>query len=204
MAKAPTIAEKTKKAFETMKGTYGYKNIMQAPKILKVVVSVGTGKLSKIDKKKNEFVAGRLAQIVGQKPVQTRAKQAVASFKTRQGDIIGQVATLRGKQMTGFLEKLLNVALPRAKDFRGISPRAVDGMGNCTIGIKEHSIFPEASDEDLRDVFGMAVTIVTNVKGQDEAREFLKIIGVPFRSVDEEKKVRARKKKEKRAPKPTA
>jgi large subunit ribosomal protein L5 len=203
MAKAPTIAEKTKIAYETMKGTYGYKNIMQAPKILKVVVSVGTGKMAKQDKKKNEFVAGRLAQIVGQKAVATRAKQAVASFKTREGDIIGQVVTLRGKQMTGFLEKLLNVALPRAKDFRGISPRAVDGMGNCTIGIKEHSIFPESSDEDLRDVFGMAVTIVTNVKGQDEAREFLKIVGVPFRTVDEEKKIRARKKKEKRS-KPAA
>lgn len=203
MAKAPTLAEKSKKAFETMKGTYGYANIMQAPKVEKVVVSVGTGKISKIDKKKNEFVAERLAQIVGQKPVATRAKQAVASFKTRQGDIIGQVATLRGAKMTAFLEKLLNIALPRAKDFRGISPRAVDQMGNCTIGIKEHTIFPEASDEDLRDVFGLAITIVTNVKNRDEAREYLKAIGVPFRSVDEEKKVRARKKKEKKA-KPTA
>jgi len=203
MAKASTLTDKTKKAFETMKGTYGYTNIMQAPKIEKVVVSVGTGKLSKIDKKKNEFVASRLAQIVGQKPVATRAKQAIASFKTRQGDIIGQVATLRGTKMNAFLEKLLNIALPRAKDFRGISPRAVDGMGNCTIGIKEHTIFPEASDEDLRDVFGLAITIVTNIKNQGEAREFLKIVGVPFRSVDEEKKARTRKKKEKRS-KPTA
>jgi large subunit ribosomal protein L5 len=186
-----------------MKGTYGYKNIMQAPKIEKVVVSVGTGKMSKTDKKRNDFVAERLAKIVGQKTLATRAKQAIASFKTRQGDIIGQIATLRGVRMHAFLEKLLNIALPRSKDFRGISPRAVDGMGNCTIGIKEHTIFPESSDEDLRDVFGMAITIVTNVKNRDEAREFLKIIGVPFRSVDEEKKARTRKKKEKKA-KPAA
>jgi large subunit ribosomal protein L5 len=203
MAKALTIKEKTAKAYETMKGTYGYKNIMQAPKIEKVVVSVGTGKMSKTDKKRNDFVAERLAKIVGQKTLATRAKQAIASFKTRQGDIIGQIATLRGVRMHAFLEKLLNIALPRSKDFRGISPRAVDGMGNCTIGIKEHTIFPESSDEDLRDVFGMAITIVTNVKNRDEAREFLKIIGVPFRSVDEEKKARTRKKKEKKA-KPAA
>jgi large subunit ribosomal protein L5 len=193
MAKAPTIAEKTKKAFETMKGSYGYANIMQAPKVLKVVVSVGTGKMSKADKKRNEFVAERLGKITGQKPAATRAKQAVASYKTRQGDVIGQMVTLR------------NVALPRAKDFRGISPRAVDGMGNCTIGIKEHTIFPESSDDDLRDVFGLAVTIVTNVRNQAEAREFLKLVGVPFRSVDEEKKARTRKKKEKKAkPAPVA
>ena len=195
MAKPLTIKEREHKAYETLKGTYGYKNVMQAPRVMKVVVSVGTGKMSRADKKKNDAIAERIMKITGQKPLMASAKQAVATYKTRQGDIIGLSVTMRGARMYGFLERLLNIALPRAKDFRGISPRSVDEMGNCTIGIKEHTIFPETSDEDLRDVFGMAITLVTNVKGRDEARDFLKIVGVPFRTSDEPKKAVKRDKK---------
>ena len=157
----------------------GYKNPMQKPKITKVIVSTGVGSFK--DKNKFKVVEDRLARITGQKVSPRGAKISIASFKSRQGDVVGYQVTLRGKRMHDFLERLLNIALPRTKDFRGISPDAADEMGNYTLGIKEHTIFPETSDEELKDVFGLAVTIVTTAKSKEEVIKFLTHLGFPFR-----------------------
>jgi len=174
-----TTKQKQNEVFAVLKEKMGWTNLMQAPRLSKVVISVGTGSFK--DKKKNELVAARLMKITGQKPAPRGAKKAIASFKTRLGDLIGYQITLRGPRLFGFLDKFLNVALPRTKDFRGISPKAVDEMGNITIGIKEHTIFPETADEDLRDVFGLAITIVTTAQNRAEALAFFEHIGIPFR-----------------------
>ena len=174
-----TTKQKQNEVFAVLKEKMGWTNLMQAPRLSKVVISVGTGSFK--DKKKNELVAARLMKITGQKPAPRGAKKAIASFKTRLGDLIGYQITLRGPRLFGFLDKFLNVALPRTKDFRGISPKAVDEMGNITIGIKEHTIFPETADEDLRDVFGLAITIVTTAQTHAEALAFFEHIGIPFR-----------------------
>ena len=129
----------------------------------------------------HNVVAGRLAIIAGQKPSGRPAKKSIASFKLREGEVIGQLVTLRGARMFGFLDKVLNVSLPRTKDFRGINRTSVDNIGNLTFGIKEHTIFPEIHDEELKDVFGLAVTIVTNVKNKKEAEAFLTYLGFPFK-----------------------
>ena len=161
---------------------------MAAPKMQKIVLNVGTGTAIKKDKNKNDAITLRLTKITGQKPVTRGAKQSVASFKTRQGDPIGVVVTLRGKRMYAFLEKLVNVALPRTKDFRGISRNSVDDVGNLTIGVKEHTIFPETADEDIRDVFGMSVTLVSTAKNKKEGTAFFEILGLPFKKEEEKKK----------------
>ncbi|MBX4189171.1 50S ribosomal protein L5 [Candidatus Parcubacteria bacterium] len=162
-----------------IKKVSGYKNPMQAPRIAKVVVSVGVGSLK--DKNKVKVIEDRLMKITGQKAAPRAAKIAIANFKSRQGDIVGYQVTLRGARMYDFLERLIHIALPRTKDFRGISREAVDEMGNYTLGIKEHTIFPETSDEELKDVFGMAITIVTTAKSKDEARTFLEHLGFPLK-----------------------
>ena len=190
-----TVKEKEGEVFEKMKNSTGalssefhYKNIMAAPKMQKITLNVGTGTVMKKDKNKNEAIGDRLAKITGQKPTTRGAKQSIASFKTRQGDPIGIMVTLRGKRMDAFLEKLINVALPRTKDFRGISRNAVDNVGNLTIGIKEHTIFPETADEDIRDIFGMSVTLVSTAKNKKEGTAFFEILGVPFKKEEEKKK----------------
>lgn len=164
---------------EKSKTLPGYKNSMQVPKILKVVISAGVGSFK--DKNKFKIVEDRLARITGQKVAPRGAKISVASFKSRQGDVIGYQVTLRGARMSNFLERLVHIALPRTKDFRGISPKAADEMGNYTLGIKEHTIFPETADEELKDVFGFAITIVTTAKSKDEVIKFLTHIGFPFK-----------------------
>lgn len=174
------IQEQQNTAFETLKGDFGWKNVMQAPKIQKVVVSVGTGKMAK-DKGKVELVADRLAKITGQKPASRGAKQAISTYKTRVGDKVGYQITLRGKRAEDFLNRVVHVALPRTKDFKGISAGAIDEMGNYTLGIKEHSVFPETADEDIKDVFGMAVTVVTSAKNKKEAESYLRHLGFPFK-----------------------
>ena len=185
-----SIKSKTAKAFEALKTEFGYKNIMQAPKIEKVVVSCGVGSIK--DKKKIDLVEDRLSKITGQKPVRKGAKLSVAAFKVREGDTVGMQITLRGKRMYDFLDRLINIALPRTKDFRGISAKAVDEMGNYTLGIRENTIFPESSDEDLKDVFGLAVTIVTNVGDAKQTKAFLTHLGFPFKKIEtkEEKVVK--------------
>ncbi|MBX4215986.1 50S ribosomal protein L5 [Candidatus Parcubacteria bacterium] len=176
-----SIATKEKESFKALKEQFHFANVMQAPKLQKVVVSVGTGSQIKKDKKRNDLVAARLATVTGQKVSPRAAKKAIASYKSREGDTIGYVVTLRGVRMMSFLEKLLNVALPRTKDFKGINRTAVDSMGNLTIGIKEHTIFPETADEDLKDVFGLAVTVVSSARNKKEAEAFYEALGFPLK-----------------------
>lgn len=164
---------------EQSKKVPGYKNLMQTPKIQKVVISTGVGSFK--DKNKIAVVEDRLARITGQKASPRGAKVSVANFKSRQGDIIGYQVTLRGQRMYDFLDKLVHIALPRTKDFRGIPTESADEMGNYTLGIKEHTIFPEAADEELKDVFGLAITIVTTATSKKEVVELLKHLGFPFK-----------------------
>jgi len=174
-----TTKQKTAKSFDALKADFKYKNAMQAPRIEKVVVSAGVGKIK--DKKKLDLVEDRLTRITGQKPVRKGAKISIAAFKVREGDTVGMQVTLRGRRMYDFLDRLIHIALPRTKDFRGISPSGVDGMGNYTLGIREHTIFPETGDEELKDVFGLSVTVVTNVSLPQEAKAFLIHLGFPFK-----------------------
>ena len=182
-----SVKIKSEESYSALKGAFGYTNKLAAPKLVKVVVSVGTGSMMKRDNKKNDFVVDRIAKITGQKPATKQAKKSVASFKIRQGDPVGVTVTLRGARMYNFLDKLINVAIPRTKDFRGIDTGIVDNIGNLTLPIKEHTIFPETSDEDLKDVFGLGVTIVTTAKTQPEALAFFKHIGIPFKEAKESK-----------------
>ncbi len=174
--------EKVGAAFATLKGDFGYENVMQAPRVMKVVVSTGVGKIS--DKNQRKLIEDRLARITGQKAAPRGAKKSVASFKSRQGDIIGYQVTLHGARMYDFLDKFIHVVLPRTRDFRGLPVSSIDEMGNMTIGIKEHTIFPEASDEELRSVFGLAITIVTSAGDRKEAEAFLRHIGMPLKATE--------------------
>jgi large subunit ribosomal protein L5 len=173
-----TVYELNRDSFKALKDKLSIKNPMQAPKLVKVVISNGFGSIK--DKRKIDLIADRLAKITGQKPAVRSAKKAIATFKTRTGDAIGYQITLRGKRMCEFLDRLIHVALPRTKDFRGINRKSVDAMGNFTFGIKEHTIFAETSDEDLKDVFGFAVTIVTSSNKKDNTLAFLEYIGLPL------------------------
>lgn len=174
-----TLKEKQVDAYEVMKKAYGYTNVMQAPKVLKVVVSAGIGSFK--DKKKIELAGDRLMKITGQKSVLRVAKKSIASYKSREGDPMGYQVTLRGVKMWNFLEKLVHIALPRTKDFRGLPATSMDGMGGYSIGIKEHSIFPETTDEELKDVFGVGVTVVTNVREKEQTKKFLELLGFPIK-----------------------
>lgn len=170
-----------KKTYEALKGELGYENIMQAPKVTKIVVSSGVGKVNK-DKKRLELVVDRLTRITGQAPAPRAAKKAIANFKSRTGDIVGYQVTLRGARMQAFLDKLVHIVFPRVKDFRGLKASAIDEMGNITIGIKEHIVFPETSDEEAKDIIGLAITIATTAKNKKEAEAFLRHIGLPLQS----------------------
>lgn len=171
--------QKQKSAYETLKGDFGYKNVMSSPKLLKIVVSSGVGKAK--DKNRNKLVEEKLARITGQKPAARAAKKSIAAFKSREGDIVGFQVTLRGQRMYEFLDKLVHIALPRTRDFRGLNKTAIDEMGNYTIGIRENSIFPETSEEDLKDVFGLAITLVTTAKSKQEAEAFLRHLEIPMK-----------------------
>lgn len=168
-----------KKTFDALKSELGFSNIMQAPKVVKLIISSGVGKVNK-DKKRLELVVDRLSRITGQAPAVRGAKKSIANFKSRTGDTVGYQITLRGARMRSFLSKLINIVLPRMKDFRGIKPSSIDEMGNISIGIKEHTVFPETSDEDAKDVFGLAITIATTAKNKKEAEAFLRHIGFPL------------------------
>lgn len=154
---------------------------MAAPRLQKITISTGIGKVNK-DKNRVALVADRLAKITGQKAAIRGAKKSIASFKVRQGDPVGMAVTLRGSRMKGFLEKLLNAVIPRIRDFRGFPESLVDEMGNLTIGLREHTVFPETADEDLKDVFGLAITFTTTAKNRGEAIDFFRGIGFPFKS----------------------
>lgn len=176
-----SVKQKDKKSFEALKDAFGYTNKMQAPKLSKIVISSGTGRKVKNDKKINDFIGDRLAKITGQKPSVRAAKQSNAGFKLRQGDPIGLAVTLRGDEMYNFLDKFIHIAVPRTKDFRGFSRTAIDAMGNLTLGIKEHTIFPETGNEELKDVFSFAITFVTTAKTKEEANAYFDYIGIPFK-----------------------
>ncbi|MDD5165262.1 MAG: 50S ribosomal protein L5 [Candidatus Pacebacteria bacterium] len=180
-----TVLELNKESFKALKDTLNIKNAMQAPQLKKVVVSSSFGSVK--DKKKIEIIAERLARITGQKPAPRAAKKAIATFKTRVGDPLGYQITLRGPRMFDFMDRLINIALPRTKDFRGLSRNSVDAMGNYTIGIKEHTIFPETSDEDLKDVFGLAITLVTTSSDRAQTLGFLEYLGLPLKKEDDKK-----------------
>ncbi len=181
-----TYSEKIASVFETLQGDFGYTNKMQAPKIEKIVISTGIGKIA--DAKKIELIQDRMAKFTGQKSAARPARVSIASFKLREGDIVGYQTTLRGDRMQDFFEKLVHVALPRMRDFRGLKPTAIDELGNITIGIPEHTIFPETSDEDQQNVFGIAITIVTTAKTKKEAEAFLRHMGVPLKVMEEVQK----------------
>jgi len=173
------VKEKFNKALPELMKTLGKKNKMAVPRLDKVVVSVGTGSYK--DKKKVEVVMDRLAKVTSQKPRQTQAKKSIATFKLRQGDVSGVMVTLRGARMNDFLNRLINVAIPRERDFRGLKIESIDEMGNLSIGFKEHTIFPETSDEDLKDVFSFGVTIATTAKNREEAKALFVALGFPFK-----------------------
>ena len=177
-----TIQQKITTSFATLRDQFGYTNQYQAPTLEKVVVSVGTGKIQ--DKGRVQLIADRLARITGQKPAPRPARQSIASFKLRAGDIIGYQVTLRGKRMRDFMEKLIHIALPQTRDFRGLRPTAIDEVGNITLGITDHTIFPETADEELKDVFSLSVTLVTTATTKAEAEAFLRHIGLPLQKVE--------------------
>jgi len=173
-----TTKLKQQEAYTALAEQYGYTSPMQAPRIQKIIVSTGVGK--KRDKKQLELIENRLGKITGQKPALRSARLSIASFKVREGDTVGMQVTLRGERMFDFIDKVIHIALPRTRDFRGLSAKSVDEMGNYTIGIKDNTIFPETSEEDLKDVFGLAITIVTTAKSKAEAESFLRFIGMPL------------------------
>ena len=158
---------------------FGYKNVMEIPKIEKVVINMGVGEAVS-NPKILDVAVNDMMTIAGQKPVVTRAKKSIAAFKIREGMPIGAKVTLRGERMYQFLDKLLNIALPRVRDFRGVSPKSFDGRGNYTMGIKEQLIFPEIEYDKIDKIRGMDIIIVTTAKTDEEARELLKLMGMPF------------------------
>jgi len=160
---------------------FNYNNVYQVPRLEKVVVNMGVGE-AKENPKLLDAAVKDLSTITGQKPIITKAKKSVASFKLREGMAIGCKVTLRGRRMYYFLEKLINVALPRVRDFRGVSSKSFDGRGNYTLGIKEQLIFPEVNYDDIEKIMGMDITIVTSASTDEEARELLRMLGMPFRS----------------------
>lgn len=158
---------------------FNYKNVMEIPKLEKVVVNMGVGDAVG-NPKAMDAAVNDLMQIVGQRPIVTKAKKSIAAFKIRQGMPIGAKVTLRGERMYYFLDKLFNAALPRVRDFHGVSPRGFDGRGNYTLGIKEQLIFPEIEYDKIDKIRGMDITIVTTAKTDEEARELLRLLGMPF------------------------
>ncbi len=158
---------------------YGYKNVMEVPKIDKIVVNLGLGS-DKDNSKSFNNALEEIAQITGQKPVATTAKKSIANFKIRQGQKVGAKVTLRGERMYEFLDKLISIALPRVRDFKGISPKAFDGRGNYSLGIKEQLIFPEISYEKVDKIRGFDIVIVTTANTDKEALTLLTLMGMPF------------------------
>lgn len=167
-------------AVPALKKIFEYRNVMEVPRIQKVVINIGLGEAMD-NPKALEAAVGDLATISGQKPIQTKARKSIANFKLREGRVIGAKVTLRGERMWSFLDRLINVALPRVRDFRGISPDSFDGRGNYTLGLRDQLIFPEIEYDKIDKLRGMEVTIVTTAKNDEHARTLLKLLGMPFR-----------------------
>jgi len=183
--------EKLKEKFEKtvipkMMEIFGYKSKMAVPRIEKVVINTGFGRLvAGLTKQEREKISNEIAHdlslITGQKPLFTKARKSIAGFKIRKGMVIGAKVTLRGKRMYDFLERLIYIALPRTRDFRGIDPDSIDKNGNLTIGIKEHIVFPEVSSENVRRIFGLEITVVTNAETREEAEKLYRLLGFPLK-----------------------
>ena len=163
-----------------LKKEFGYKNVMAVPKVEKVVVNMGLGEAT-ANAKLVDIGADEIARITGQKPVTRRAKKSIAAFKVRKGMPIGTTVTLRGERMWEFLDRLMNIALPRVRDFKGVSPRGFDGRGNYTLGLRDQLLFPEIDYMKVDKARGMNVSVVTTAKTDEEARKLLQFIGMPFR-----------------------
>jgi large subunit ribosomal protein L5 len=166
-------------AVPALKQKFGYKNPMEVPKLVKVIINMGLGDC-KDNAKALESAVAELTQIAGQKPLVTKAKKSVANFKLRQGMNVGAKVTLRGARMEEFMDKLVNIALPRVRDFRGVSTKAFDGRGNYALGIKEQLIFPEIEYDKVEKIRGMEMIFVTTAKTDEEAKELLRLLGMPF------------------------
>jgi large subunit ribosomal protein L5 len=164
-----------------LKEKFGYRNVMQVPRLSKVVVNMGLGDAIE-NVKVIETAAAEIAIITGQKPVVTKARKSIANFKLREGVPIGVMVTLRRNQMYHFLDKLIAIALPRVRDFKGVSPRGFDGRGNYTLGIKEQIMFPEVNYDKIDKIRGMNITIVTTARTDEEGLELLRLMGMPFRA----------------------
>jgi len=171
----------TKEIAPAMGKEYGYKNVMAIPKLEKIVINIGLGEAIQ-NSKLLDNAADELSQIAGQRPVITRAKKSIASFKLRQGMPIGCSVTLRGERMYEFLDRFLNTALPRVRDFRGLSTKSFDGRGNYTLGLRDQLIFPEIDYSRVSKIKGMNICVVTTAKTDDEARTLLRLFGMPFRN----------------------
>lgn len=180
MAFTPLKEQYQTEVANSLMNEFGYNNVMEVPRVTKIVVNVGLGEA--LDNAKAiEFATNDIVQITGQKPVVTRAKKSIAAFKLREGRAIGLKVTLRGERMWSFLTRLIHVALPRTRDFQGISPDSFDGRGNYTLGLREQLIFPEIDYDKIDKIRGMEVSIVTTAKTDEEGRRLLSLLGMPFR-----------------------
>ncbi|AIT81066.1 MULTISPECIES: 50S ribosomal protein L5 [Novosphingobium] len=172
---------------KAMTEKFGYKNVMEVPRIEKITLNMGVGEASQ-DKKKVQTAAAEMEAIAGQKPVITKARKSIAQFKLREGMPIGCKVTLRRERMYEFLDRLITIAMPRIRDFRGLNPKSFDGRGNYAMGLKEQIIFPEISYDKIEKVRGMDIIVTTTAKTDDEARELLRLFGFPFPAEAEEQK----------------
>jgi len=170
-----------KEAIPEIKKEFGYKNDLAAPAIKKVVVNVGVGRILNNDSNRLDKITEDVSLITGQKPMVTKARQSIAGFKLREGMPVGITVTLRKNRMYEFLDRLVSTALPRVRDFRGLSAKSFDGQGNFSIGIKEQIVFPEVNREDMKDFFGLEVNIVTSAKNDKEGFKLLKLLGFPVK-----------------------
>ena len=166
-------------AVPALQQKFGYKNVMEIPKLVKVIINMGLGDC-KDNAKALEAAVAELTQISGQKPQVTKAKKSVANFKVREGQNVGAKVTLRGARMEEFMDKLVSIALPRVRDFRGVSAKAFDGRGNYALGVKEQLIFPEIEYDKVEKIRGMEMIFVTTAKTDEEAKELLRLLGMPF------------------------
>ena len=181
----PRMKEKyLKEVIPEMRKEFGYKNNLAVPAIERAVVNAGVGRILREDSNRLDKITEDVALITGQKPVVAKARQSVAGFKLREGMPTGVTVTLRKNRMYEFLDRMVNVALPRVRDFRGLSVKSFDGQGNFTIGVKEQIIFPEVNREDLKDFFGLEVNIITSARNDKEGFKLLKLLGFPVKKED--------------------
>lgn len=176
----------TKEILPALQKELKIKNIHAVPRITKVILNVGIGKITETGKDYS-YIVDNLTAISGQKPVVTKSRIAISNFKLKKGQPVGVSVTIRGKRMYDFISKLVNVVFPRVRDFRGISPRSFDGKGNYSIAIKEHTVFPEINPDDLAKMHGVQVTIVTTAKDNQDAHTLLKMLGFPFQAIKPKK-----------------